>query len=106
MNRSERSEKTKAIAILAAAIAWNPVASAGEAEQDLARQLTNPVAALISVPLQLNYKSDIGPADNGRQWVLNIQPVIPLSLNEDWNLISRTFFPIVDQRDVFPGAGS
>jgi hypothetical protein len=97
---------TKTIAIIAAAIAWNPLASAGEAEQDLARQLTNPVAALISVPLQLNYNSDIGPADDGRQWVLNIQPVIPFSLNEDWNLISRTILPIVDQQDVFPGAGS
>jgi hypothetical protein len=98
-------KKIRALAIIAAAMTWNPLASAGEAEQDLARQLTNPVAALISVPLQLNYNSDIGPADDGRQWVLNIQPVIPFSLNEDWNLISRTILPIVDQQDVFPGAG-
>ncbi|HSM27022.1 MAG TPA: transporter [Thioalkalivibrio sp.] len=98
-------KKIRALAIIAAAMTWNPLASAGEAEQDLARQLTNPVAALISVPLQLNYNSDIGPADDGRQWVLNIQPVIPFSLSEDWNLISRTILPIVDQQDVFPGAG-
>jgi hypothetical protein len=98
-------KKIRALAIIAAAMTWNPLASAGEAEQDLARQLTNPVAALISVPLQLNYNSDIGPADDGRQWVLNIQPVIPFSLSDDWNLISRTILPIVDQQDVFPGAG-
>ena len=98
--------KCRAIAIVAGATMWNAVASAGEYEQNLARQLTNPVAALISVPLQLNYNSDIGPADDGRQWVLNVQPVIPFSLNEDWNLISRTILPIVDQQDVFPGAGS
>jgi hypothetical protein len=97
---------TRAIAIVAAAIVCQPVASASESEQQLARQLTNPVAALISVPLQLNYNSDIGPADDGRQRVLNIQPVIPFSLNDDWNLISRTIVPIVDQSDIFPGAGS
>lgn len=42
---------TKTIAIVAATIAWNPLALAGEAEQDLSRQLTNPVATLISVDL-------------------------------------------------------
>jgi hypothetical protein len=81
-------------------------ASASESEEQLARQLTNPVAALISVPLQLNYNSDIGPADDGERWVLNVQPVIPFSLNDEWNLISRTILPIVDQSDIFPGAGS
>jgi len=98
--------KAKIMAVVAAAITWNPMAVASEAEQDLARQLTNPVAALVTVPLQLNYNSDIGPADDGKQWVLNVQPVIPFSLNEDWNLISRTILPIVGQQDVFPGAGS
>jgi len=81
-------------------------ATADASESQLAQQLANPVAALISVPFQLNYNSNIGPANDGDQWSLNVQPVIPFSLNKDWNLISRTILSVVDQSDVFPGAGT
>ena len=76
---------TQGIAILAAAMAWQPLALADEYEgaARLAQQLAIPVAALISVPLQLNYNSNIGPEDDGDQWVLNVQPVIPFSLSDD-----------------------
>jgi hypothetical protein len=72
---------------------------------DLAKKLSNPVASLISVPLQLNRDGDIGPAEDGERWTLNIQPVIPFDLNEEWNLISRTILPVISQDDIFPGAG-
>lgn len=67
---------------------------------DLAQQLANPVASLISVPFQLNYDRNLGASDDGSAWRLNVQPVVPFSLNDDWNLISRTILPIVSQRDV------
>ena len=72
----------------------------------LAKQLANPVAALISLPFQLNYDTNIGPEDKGDRLTLNIQPVIPISLSEDWNLISRTILPVIWQEDIFPGAGN
>jgi hypothetical protein len=71
----------------------------------IAKQLSNPVAALISVPFQLNWDDNFGPDDEGSKLTLNIQPVIPISLNDKWNLISRTILPVVSQDDIFPGAG-
>jgi len=89
----------------AGATVATPVFAQSSAEE-LAKKLANPVAALISVPFQLNYDQDIGPARGGDRWQLNIQPVIPIELNADWNIISRTILPVISQSDIYPGAGS
>ena len=70
----------------------------------LAKQLSNPVASLISVPLQYNVDFDIGSEDGTKQ-TLNIQPVIPASFSADWNLITRVIVPVIDQDDVFGDSG-
>ena|SRR5690348_16708488 len=63
-------------------------ASAGDATE-LAKKTQNPVADLISVPFQNNLSFGLGPKD-ATQWVMNVQPVIPIELTDDWNLITRT----------------
>ncbi len=78
---------------------------AQESEEELAKKLSNPISSLISLPLQLNYDRNFGADDEGDKWLLNVQPVIPFSISEKWNLISRTILPLVDQHDLFPGAG-
>jgi hypothetical protein len=59
------------------------------------KEAQNFVAGLISVPIQNNTNFDIGPF--GRNHVLNIQPVIPVNISHDWNLIIRWITPIVWQ---------
>lgn len=72
----------------------------GISSADLAKTLANPIGALISVPFQNNIDSGGGPAGNGSQFKLNLQPIIPFTLNEDWLLISRTVLPLVYQKDM------
>ena len=82
----------------------NP-SSAEDDPQALAKKLSNPIASLISVPFQFNYDSGYGPDDGDKAYV-NLQPVIPFKLNEDWNLISRTILPIAWQDDIAGPSGS
>jgi len=72
------------------------------AQEELAKAAQNPVADMISLPFQNNTNFDFGPA-NKTQNILNIQPVWPFSLTEDWNLITRTIVPVTSQPGLFPG---
>ncbi len=82
------------------------VSAMADEAADLAQELNNPLAELITLPLQMNYDRDIGAADKGWKLQTNIQPVYPIELNHDWNLITRTIVPVISQEDVFTGAGS
>jgi hypothetical protein len=67
----------------------------------MADKLNNPISDMISVPLQMNYDFNIGPL-NGTRLQLNVQPVIPVSISPNWNMISRTIVPIIYQQETLP----
>jgi hypothetical protein len=74
-------------------------------EEDLAKLTQNPVGKLVSLPLQSNFNFGVGPREVTR-YVLNVQPLIPISLSNDWNLVTRTIIPIVNQPSLADGVPS
>lgn len=77
-------------------VATDQTPAAATNSDELRKAAQNPVASLISVPIQDNFNFGIGPADR-TQNVLNIQPVIPITVGQNWNLIVRWITPIVYQ---------
>jgi hypothetical protein len=70
--------------------------------RDLAKQLSNPIASLVSVPFQFNWEENVGPFELTR-FVLNVQPVIPFEITENVNLIFRLIAPFIGQPPLTDG---
>src|SRR5512137_2320459 len=92
-----------ALVVLAVfALAAAAPAQTQQSAEELAKKLANPVASMISFPLQNNFDLNYRGAeiDGGFKWLMNVQPVIPITLSKDWNIISRTILPVVQQGNV------
>jgi hypothetical protein len=89
-----------AVALVATPTMRAHAAEPPESDEDLAKKLNNPVANLISVPFQYNFDHKLGPDEDGKRHRTNIQPVIPISITENWNIISRTILPVIGLEDV------
>ncbi len=97
--------RVRALAASAALALLVGAAHAEMSAEELAKLAQNPVGNLVSVPLQNNTNFNTGPL-SGTQNILNIQPVIPIEISKDWNLITRTIMPLLWQPEFVPGQGS
>lgn len=79
-----------------------PASGQQSSEEELAKKTQNPVADLISVPLQNNFNFGGGFHHNKMIYVLNVQPVIPINVSEEWNVITRIIMPIINQPNLLP----
>jgi len=93
------------LAATAALVALSLSQAQAQDDTELAKQTQNPIADLISVPLQSNFNFGAGSRDK-MIYILNVQPVIPIKITEDWNMITRVIMPIINQPSLFPGADS
>jgi len=93
-------------AIAAQAAESQPSNTQQTSDEELVKQTQNPVADLISVPFQNNFNFAAGPKHNHQIYLLNIQPVIPINLTDNWNVIARIITPVVNLPSLAPGIGS
>jgi hypothetical protein len=84
-----------------------PAPEAGQVDTsaEVAKKLANPIASIISVPLESNFEFGAGPNEDGFRYTLNLQPSVPFALNRKWNLISRTVVPIILQSEAVGATG-
>jgi len=94
------------IQLLLVCLSSGSLASLARAENssDIAKQAQNPIASLISVPFQNSTTFGVGE-HGGTADALLVEPVIPVTLSPDWNLVTRTIVPLVDEPSLAPGLG-
>jgi hypothetical protein len=104
-SKATKSQTKKAVAAPAVSASAAPEAPKADDTDSLRKAAQNPIANLISVPLQNNTNFDVGPYHRPQN-VLNFQPVIPIHITEDWNLITRWITPVIYQPRLSPTEGA
>lgn len=91
-----------ALLLAVTAVTASAAATADVSADELAKIAQNPLANLVTVPFQYNGNFNVGPLKSSQD-ILNIEPIIPFAVNEDWNLLTRTILPLIRQPGLLPG---
>jgi len=102
VKQQRRIRSFLAIVLIAFSASFQGVKSAWSQNTDIAKQAQNPIARLISVPLENDFNPQTGPGKED-SYVLQMKPVVPFRLSKDWNLITRTIIPVIQTPDPAPG---
>jgi hypothetical protein len=82
-------------------VAHEPESGDTNESAKLAIKLTNPVASLISIPVQNWFDFNLGPKKDGFRYTMEAQPVYPMQISKEWNLISRSTIPVIYQQNLY-----
>jgi hypothetical protein len=90
------------VVLALAMLSANLQPACAQESSDIAKQAQNPVASMISVPLENDFNPHTG-VDKKDSYVFEMKPVVPFRLSNDWNLITRTIIPVIQVPDLAPG---
>jgi len=93
-------------AVAIALVIFLPARSQAQDDTKIQQDLANPISSLTVVPVQTNFDFNVGPERDGYRITTNLQPVVPIKLNDQLSLVVRTIVPVIQQGNIFPGAGS
>jgi hypothetical protein len=93
---------TFGILLIAPSTLSQGIAPASSQESEIAKQAQNPIARLISVPLENDFNPQTG-VNKEDSYVLQMKPVVPINLSKGWNSITRTIIPVIQTPDPASG---
>ena len=100
--RSVASLTTHCIVLAIVMLSGNLQLACAQGSSDIAKQAQNPIASLVSVPLENDFNPQTGVKKED-SYLFELKPVVPFRLSNDWNLITRTIIPVIQVPDLAPG---